>query len=91
MWRILESGGVQKTMGKCHREIQEKYEFWKNVIRVQGPQGLRLIKGFQDEALKGQWHGYRSSRIQYRVIYRVSGEDVSVYVVDVTAHDYRRR
>jgi addiction module RelE/StbE family toxin len=53
---------------------------------------LRLIKGFHDEALRGEWKGHRSSRLnqQYRVIYRVEAERVDVLVVDVTPHDYRR-
>ena len=55
------------------------------------PDGLRLIKGFHDEALHGEWKGHRSSRLgeQYRVIYMV-GEQ-KVLVMDVTAHDYRRK
>ena len=60
---------------------------------MSGPQGLRLIKGFHDEALRGEWKGHRSSRLglQYRVIYKVEAEEVEVLVVDVTPHDYRRK
>jgi len=45
-----------------------------------------------DEALAGQWKGFRSSRLsgQWRVIYRVTNNEVAVYVVRVSAHDYRR-
>jgi addiction module RelE/StbE family toxin len=52
-----------------------------------------MIKGFHDESLKGEWKGYRSSRLglQYRVIYEVYSEEVQVAVFDVTAHDYRRK
>jgi addiction module RelE/StbE family toxin len=54
---------------------------------------LRAIKGFHDEALRGDWKGHRSSRLgqQYRVIYQVEAQEVLVYVMDVTAHDYRRK
>jgi toxin HigB-1 len=40
------------------------------------PMGLRLIKGFHDEALAGGWKGCRSSRLgdQWRVIYRVMAD-----------------
>jgi plasmid maintenance system killer protein len=43
--------------------------------------------------LKGEWQGHRSSRLnqQYRVIYRIDRDRVFVEVVDVTAHDYRRK
>ena len=48
---------------------------------------------FSDEALKGVWKGYRSSRLskQYRVIYQVRKEIVSILVIDVNAHDYKRK
>jgi addiction module RelE/StbE family toxin len=54
---------------------------------------LRLIKGFHDEALHGQWVGHRSARLglQYRIIYRQSGRELIVLVIDITTHDYRRK
>lgn len=74
-------------------EVLAKYEKWKDIVKVSGPQGLRLIKGFHDEALRGEWKGHRSSRLslQYRVIYKVEADRVEVLVVDVTPHDYRRK
>lgn len=74
-------------------EVLARYEKWKDIGRVSGPRGLRLIKGFHDEALRGEWKGHRSSRLslQYRVIYKVDAEEVEVLVVDMTPHDYRRR
>lgn len=44
-------------------EVLKRYEKWKDVVQVSGPAGLRLIKGFHDEALRGEWRGYRSSRL----------------------------
>ena len=60
---------------------------------ISGPQGLRAITGFHDEALKGERKGQRSSRLneQYRVIYEISAKEVLVYVLELTAHDYRRK
>ncbi|MCH7822019.1 MAG: type II toxin-antitoxin system mRNA interferase toxin, RelE/StbE family [Proteobacteria bacterium] len=54
------------------------------------PGGLRLIRGFRDESLRGRWNGHRSSRLgdQYRIIYRIGKKRLYVMVVDVTAHDY---
>ena len=60
---------------------------------ISGPQGLRFIKGFRDEALGGEWKGHRSSRLgdQYRVVYLIEEQNVVVKVIDLTAHDYRRK
>ena len=54
---------------------------------------LKLIKGFHDESLSGDWKGYRSSRlnIQYRVIYQINKDEIYVNVEKVTPHDYRRK
>ena len=59
---------------------------------ISGLPGLRLMKGLQDEALSGEWQGYRSSRLglQWRVIYRVIPERLLFQVASITAHDYRR-
>lgn len=74
-------------------DILKRYEKWKDIVSISGPEGLRAISGFRDEALKGEWQGHRSSRlnIQYRVIYRVVREKVLVQVVSVTPHDYRSK
>lgn len=57
-----------------------------------GQRSLRAIRGFHDEALAGEWSGFRSSRLglQWRVIYKVEANQVMVHVVPVTPHDYRR-
>ncbi len=93
MWAVFESSSAAKTLAKAPREIRQKYDVWRNIVQVSGPAGLRLIKGFHDEALHGEWLGHRSSRlnVQFRLIYRVETATVRVYVLDVTPHDYRRR
>lgn len=75
------------------QEILKRYEKWKDIVTISGPEALRLIKGFHDEALRGEWKGHRSSRLghQYRVIYEVVASEILVQVIDVTAHDYRRK
>ncbi len=93
MWQVLEHRRVSRRLAKLPIEILKRYEKWKDIVQISGPQGLRLIKGFHDEALRGKWKAHRSSRLgqQFRVIYRVDGEEVVVKVIDVTAHDYRRK
>lgn len=92
MWRVFEHRRVDRQLRDAPREVLVRYEKWKDIVAVSGPPGLRLIKGFHDESLPGQWAGHRSSRlgIQWRVIYRVEAAEIQVLVVAVTAHDYRR-
>jgi addiction module RelE/StbE family toxin len=93
MWRIDEHRRVDTQLsGAVPREILKRYEKWKDIARLSGPPGLRVIKGLHDEALAGEWKGYRSSRLglQWRVIYRVVADALLVQVVQVTPHDYRR-
>ena len=70
MWRIEEHRRVDKQLSAAPREILKRYEKWKDIAMLSGPPGLRLIKGFHDEALSGEWKGHRSSRlgVQYRII-----------------------
>lgn len=90
MWRIYEGPRVQKALGMLPKDLLKRYEKWKDIVIISGPQGLRMIKGFHDEKLKGLWRGYRSSRLnlQYRVIYRMQAEQVYVEVFDISAHRY---
>jgi len=81
---------VEKQASSLPRDILKRYEKWKDIAMLSGPPGLRLIKGFHDEVLSGEWKGHRSSRlgIQYRVIYRTAPEQQLFQVVSITAHDY---
>jgi len=94
MWRIEEYRQADKELssGRVPIEILKRYEKWKDIAMLSGPQGLRAIRGFRDEALSGDWKGYRSSRLneQWRVIYQVVADALLVQVVRVTPHDYRR-
>jgi addiction module RelE/StbE family toxin len=92
MWTIFETSPARKEIGRCPHEILLKYEAWKSIVRLSGPAALRALPGLHDEALRGQWRGFRSSRLgrQWRVIYMVEHEMVTVSVVRVTPHDYRR-
>ncbi len=92
MWRIEEHRRVDKQLGSAPRDILKRYEKWKDIAVISGPPGLRLIKGFHDEALSGEWAGYRSSRpgLKYRIIYRLVSEHQLLQVVAITAHDDRR-
>ena len=93
MWQVLEHRRAVRRLPKIPEEILKRYEKWKDIVTISGPAGLKPIRGFNDEALRGEWKGHRSSRLggQYRVIYRIEAQNVVVKVIDITAHDYRRK
>ena len=92
MWEIFEHRRVVRRLARLPMEVLKRYEKWKDIVRISGPAGLRHIKDFRDEALRGEWRGHRSSRLgdQYRVIYRVDAGELAVMVIELTAHDCRR-
>ncbi len=92
MWHIEEHRRVDKQVTSIPKDILKRYEKWKDIATISGPPGLRLIRGFRDEALSGEWRGHRSCRLglQWRVIYRVIPEKLMFQVASITAHDYRR-
>ena len=93
MWIVYEHRRLDKQLTKIPLEIQKRYEKWKDIVEISGPAGLKLVQGLRDEALRGEWSGFRSSRLnqQYRVIYQVEGDQFKVFVVEITPHDYRRK
>lgn len=90
MWEILEKNTLQKGINKIPKEILKRYEVWKRIVELEGPDGLKKIRGFNDESLKGKWKGYRSSRLNYkwRVLYKLEGKELLVYVIDINPHKY---
>jgi len=90
MWLLYEKKSISKTMQKIPVQIRKHYELWKRIVELEGPAGLKLIKGFHDEALKGKWLGFRSSRLslQWRVIYKIEKGNLEVYVIDINPHQY---
>jgi addiction module RelE/StbE family toxin len=93
MWEVFEHRRVARKLRHLPIDVLKRYEKWKDVVAISGPKGLRAIKGFHDESLRGEWKGHRSSRLgmQYRLIYRIVEREVLVQVIDLTAHDYRRK
>ncbi len=93
MWEIYEHRKAVKQLESLPIDVLKRYEKWKDIVSISGTDGLRQIRGFRDEALRGEWKGHRSSRlnIQYRVIYKIKKDLVLVQVVNVTPHDYRRK
>lgn len=92
MWQVEEHRRVDRQLASTPTDILKRYEKWKDIANLSRPPGLRMIKGFHDEALSGEWAGYRSSRLgdKWRVIYRIVPEALAFQVASITAHDYRR-
>ncbi|HVB48093.1 MAG TPA: hypothetical protein VNF69_06850 [Burkholderiales bacterium] len=92
MWRIEEHRRIDKQLSSAPRDVLKRYEKWKDIAMLSGPSGLRPIKGFNDEALAGEWQGHRSSRLglQWRIIYRTEPAEQLFQVLSIAAHDYRR-
>ena len=93
MWQILAHKRLDRRFKTLSVDVLKRYEKWKDIVTISGPESLGLIRGFRDEALRGQWKGYRSSRLslKYRVIYKIEATEILVKVIDVTAHDYRKK
>lgn len=90
MWRIREHRSVAGTCRRLPPQIVKKNELWKNIVFRHGPEKLKEFPGFNDEALKGERKGQRSSRLssQYRVIYSVERDVITVFVLEITPHKY---
>ena len=90
MWKIAEHKKISKIWQYIPIEIQKRYEKWKDIVRLSGPQGLREIKGFHDEILRGKLFGLRSSRlgIKWMVFYKIDKETIYIHVIDINPHEY---
>ncbi|MCM2281901.1 MAG: type II toxin-antitoxin system mRNA interferase toxin, RelE/StbE family [Bdellovibrionaceae bacterium] len=93
MWDVFLEKNAVKALGKAPKEIQEKFEKWKDVVQLQGQKGLFEIKGFRDHALKGEWQGARASRLndQWRVFYYVVADEIKILVMEVTPHGHPKK
>ena len=90
MWYIKEHRDIAKICCKLPLEVVKKYELWKDIIFRHGSKKLKEFSGFHDEKLRGKRKGQRSSRLslQYRVIYTVERDIVTVFVLKITPHEY---
>jgi mRNA-degrading endonuclease RelE of RelBE toxin-antitoxin system len=90
MWRIQEHREIEKICRKLPTAVLKKYELWKELVFRHGPEKLKEFPGFHDEKLKGNRTGQRSSRLslQYRIVYTVDRDIITVFVIDITPHNY---
>ena len=90
MYTVLEHKQVIKVLKKLPKEVKKNYVAWKRIVEVSGPEGLRFIKGFHDESLKGKWKSCRSSRLskKWRVIYQKDKDELVVFMIEINPHEY---
>jgi plasmid maintenance system killer protein len=90
MWNIVEHKDLDKIINKLPLQVIKKYQLWKDIVFRHGPDKLKEFKGFNDEKLKGDRKLQRSSRLnlQYRVIYQIDKNTITVYVIEISPHKY---
>lgn len=89
--KVILSKLAQKQILKVPSFIQEKFQLWIDKVKNEGLDDARKIKGFNDEALKGNRKGQRSVRLNqaYRAIYEVhKNGDLIILVLEVNKHEY---
>lgn len=93
MWEIYEHNSLVRKFPKIPKMVLKRYEKWKDIVGISGPEGLGLIRGFHDEPLRGKWQGHRSSRLglQYRLIYKIEKMKMYVPVIKINPHDHRKK
>lgn len=93
MWLVKIAKSADKELKKAPVEIRDSFDAWKNLMEQLGPAGIQKINGYWDHALKGNWKGARASSLNklWRVIYVIENQEISILVLKVTPHDYRRK
>lgn len=90
MHYVVNEDKVIKTLCRLPIEIRNAYSIWRGIVLEDGLKGLRDVKGFHFEKLKGVRSGQYSCRLNrgYRVIFERQGDSFIVIVLEVTKHGY---
>jgi proteic killer suppression protein len=89
---VVLSLRARKALRKCPPHIRHNFMAWVGSVQRVGLERTRLVHGYHDEPLKGEWVGFRSIRLSrtYRAIYSIQ-DDSSVefaLVETVNKHEY---
>lgn len=83
---------ARKQLMNVPPQIVRKFALWADLVREEGLEGARAVRGFRDHALKGNWQGHRAIQLSkgYRAIYIVHEDNriETVLVEEVNKHDY---
>lgn len=80
MWTVVEHRRVGRQVNLIPAKALKRYETWKDVVFLSGPEGVRGIEGFRDESRPGKKKGRRQSWLDdgWRVVYRVKKREIRV-------------
>jgi len=87
---VVNEDKVVKVLCKLPVEIRNAYSVWRSVVLEDGLKGLRTVKGFHLEKLKGNRLGQCSCRLNrgYRVVFEKQKDNFIIVVLEVTKHEY---
>jgi proteic killer suppression protein len=93
MTTVQVSKLAHKQLAKAPHLIQSALVAWIDAVENQGLLVVQSLRSYRDKALQGQRQGQRSIRLnkQWRAIYRLEDDILTVTVLEVTPHDYRTR
>lgn len=83
MWTIVEHRRVDRQVDTLPRKALTRYETWKDIVSLSGPEGVRHIEGFVDESAPEKKKGRRQSRFSAGclVVYRVRKREIRVRAI----------
>ncbi|MCY3764867.1 MAG: type II toxin-antitoxin system mRNA interferase toxin, RelE/StbE family [Gemmatimonadetes bacterium] len=83
MWTVVEHRRVGRQVDSIPAKTLRRYETWKDVVFLSGPEGVRGIEGFRDEPRPGKKKGRRQSWLDdgWRVVYRVKNREIRVRAI----------
>lgn len=92
IYEITISRAAITQLQKTPIYIREKLYMWVERDKLLGLSGVRKIKSYHDEPLKGERVGQRSIRLNkaYRAIYVIREDDTIEFaeIREVSKHDY---
>lgn len=83
MWTVVEHRRIGRQVDSIPAKTLKRYETWKDVVFLSGPEGVRDIEGFRDEPCPGKKKGRRQSWLDdgWRVVYRVKKRGIRVRAI----------
>ena len=80
MWTVVEHQRVGRQINSIPARALKRYETWKDVVSLSGPEGVRSIEGFRDQPRLHKKKGRRQSRLDagWRVVYRIRNREIRV-------------
>ncbi len=87
---IVDERKILKTLNKLDKSIRAAYSAWKGIVTNHGLRGLRTVKGFHLEKLKGKRKGQYSCRLNrgYRIFFKQMNNNFMIEVLELSKHAY---